>query len=57
MVYYCVLYAIVGLQHGEVDLLGLKPVLGTTTSFSDLTLLVGSFDQKKNRPRNDLQCV
>jgi len=29
---------------GEVDLVGLKPILWTTTSFSVLTLLVGSFD-------------
>ena len=38
---YCVV-----LLHGEVDLVGLKPILRTTTSFSalTLTLLVGSFD-------------
>jgi len=36
---YCVV-----LSHGEVDLVGLKPVLRTTTSFSALTLSVGSFD-------------
>jgi len=29
---------------------GLKPVLRTTTSFSALTLLVGSFDPKKTVP-------
>jgi len=29
---------------------GLKPVLRTTTSFSALTLLVGSFDPKKPVP-------
>jgi len=34
-------------------MVGLKPVLRTTTSFSALMLLVGSFDPK-NRPRNDL---
>ena len=28
--------------------MGLKPVLRTTTSFSALTLLVGSFDPQKN---------
>jgi len=27
-----------------VDLVGLKPILRTTTSFSALILLVGSFD-------------
>jgi len=27
MVYYCVLYACMGLWHGEVDVVGLKPVL------------------------------
>jgi len=42
--YQCILYACVGLLHGDVDLVGLKPVLRTTTSFSALTLLVGSFD-------------
>jgi len=31
----------------------LKPILRNTTSFSALTLLVGSFDPQK-RPRNDL---
>jgi len=31
---------------------GLKPVLRATTSFSALTVLVGSFDLK-NRPQND----
>jgi len=37
-----------------MDLVGLKPILrNTTTSFSALTLLVGSFDPQ-NRPRNDL---
>jgi len=30
-----------------VDLVGLKPILRTTTSFSALTLLVGSFDLQK----------
>jgi len=28
----------------EVDLVGLKPILRTTTSFRAVTLLVGSFD-------------
>ena len=40
---YC-MYVCVVLQHGEVDLVGLKPILRTTSSFSALTLLVGSFD-------------
>ena len=47
-VYLCcfmyVLHACVGLWLGEVDLMGLKPILRTTTSFSALTLSVGSFD-------------
>jgi len=43
-VYYCILYACVGLEHGDVDLVGLKPILRTTTSLSALTLSVGSFD-------------
>jgi len=30
-----------------VDLVGLKPILRTTTSFSALTLSVGSFDPQK----------
>jgi len=34
----------------------LKPILRNTTSFSALTLLVGSSDPQ-NRPRNDLLCV
>ena len=42
--YDCVLHACVVLWHGEVDLVGLKPILRTTASFSVLTLLVGSFD-------------
>ena len=29
----------------DIDLVGLKTILRTTTSFSALTLLVGSFDQ------------
>jgi len=29
---------------------GLKPIIRTTTSFSALTLLVGSFDQQKTVP-------
>jgi len=33
-----------------VDLLGLKPILRTTTSFSALTLSVGSFDPQKAVP-------
>jgi len=37
--YDCILHACVVLLHSEVDLVGL-----TTTSFSALTLLVGSFD-------------
>jgi len=43
-VYDCILHACLGLQHGEVDLVGLKPLLRTTTSFNALTLSVGSFD-------------
>jgi len=39
---------------GEVDLVGLKPILRTTTSFSALTLLVGSFEPWKPVPRYDL---
>ena len=35
----------------EVDLVGLKPILRTTTSFSALTLLVGSFDPQKPSPK------
>jgi len=35
------MYVCVGLEHGEMDLVGLKPVLSTATSFS---ALVGSFD-------------
>jgi len=34
-----------------VDLVGLKPILRTTTSFSALTLLVGSFDPQKPSPK------
>jgi len=30
---------------------GLKPILRTTTSFSALTLLVGSFDPQKTIPK------
>ena len=33
-----------------MNLVGLKPVLRTTTSFSALTLLVGSFDPQKPVP-------
>ena len=43
-VFVYVSHACVGLQHGEVVLVGLKPILRTTTSFSALTLSVGSFD-------------
>jgi len=43
-IFVYVLHACVGSQHGEVDLVGLKPILRTTTSFSALSLLVGSFD-------------
>jgi len=32
------------LEMDVLDLVGLKPILRTTTSFSALTLLVGSFD-------------
>ena len=39
----CLLYVVL-LYHGEVDLVGLKPILRTTTSFSALALLVQSFD-------------
>jgi len=42
--YDCILHACVVLYHGEMDLMGLKPILRTATSFSALTLLVGSFD-------------
>ena len=42
--YDCILHACLVLQHGEVDLVGMKPILRTTTSFSALTLSVGSFD-------------
>jgi len=41
--YDCILHACVVLKHGELDLVGLKHILRTTTSFSALTLLVGSF--------------
>jgi len=43
-VYHCILHACVVLLHGEVDLVGLKPILRTNTSFSALTLMVGSYD-------------
>jgi len=33
-----------------MDLVGLKPIVRTTTSFSALTLLVGSFDPQKPVP-------
>jgi len=36
MLYHC--------EHGEVDLMGLKPNHFDPSSFSALTLLVGSFD-------------
>jgi len=54
--YDCILqllHACIVLQHGEVDLVGLKPILWTTTSFSALTLSVGSF-ARKTRSRCDL---
>jgi len=35
---------VVVLYHGEVNLVGLKPIPEDTTSFSVLTLLVGSSD-------------
>jgi len=41
---YVLLHACVVLLHGGVDLVGLTPILRATTSFSALTLLVGSFD-------------
>ena len=44
LVVYLLLRACVVLKHGEVDLVGLEPILRTTTSFSALTLSVGSFD-------------
>jgi len=56
-VYYCILCACVGLWHGEVDLVGLKPILRTTTSFSALTLLVGSFDPQKPSPKWPVMCL
>jgi len=46
----CILHACVVLYHGEVDLVGLKPILKTTTSFSALTLLVGSLTHKNPTP-------
>ena len=42
MFVYVLLHACVVLY--EVDLVGLKPILRTTTSVSALTLSVGSFD-------------
>jgi len=41
---YVLLHACVEVLRGEVGLVGLKPVLRTTTSFSALTLSVGSYD-------------
>jgi len=41
---YVLLHACVEVLHADVGLVGLKPVLRTTTSFSALTLSVGSFD-------------
>jgi len=43
-IYVYVLHACVGMWDGEVGLVGLKSILRTTTSFSALTLSVGSFD-------------
>jgi len=40
-----------------VDLVGLKPILRTTTSFSALTLLVGSFDPQKPSPEWPIMCL
>ena len=42
---------------GEVDLVGLKPILRNTTSFSALTLLVGSFDPQKPSPKWPIMCL
>jgi len=36
---------------------GLKPILRTTTSFSALTLLVGSFDPQKPSPKWPIMCL
>jgi len=48
-----VLYACVDLWHGEVDLVRLKPVLRTTTSFSAFLCWLNHLT-RQNRPRNDL---
>jgi len=40
-----------------VDLVGLKPILRNTTSFSALTLLVGSFDPQKPSPKWRIMCL
>ena len=40
-----------------MDVVGLKPVLRTTTSFSALTLLVGSFDPQKPSPKWPIMCL
>ena len=37
-------------------LVGLKPILRNTTSFSALTLLVGSFDPQKPSPKWPIMC-
>jgi len=41
---YVLLHACVEVYRGEVGLVGVKPLLRTITSFSALTLPVGSFD-------------
>ena len=40
-----------------MDLVGLKPILRNTTSFSALTLLVGSFDPQKPSPKWPIMCL
>jgi len=45
---FCI--CIIACMCSEVDLVGLKPILRITTSFSALTLLVGSFDPYKPVP-------
>jgi len=59
--YVCIFYMTVyriacmcSIVHGEVDLVGLKPMLKTTTSFNALTLLVGSFNPQNPVPPYDL---
>ena len=53
----CCMHDCLGLYHGEVDLVGLKPILRNTTSFSALTLLVGSFDPQKPSPKWPIMCL